>query len=149
MRELKKAKRIGAAGVVFAKVRAREKELREALLARRQFLVGELTRELRRGLRRHAQRGLDPVEEGGLSVEMEIGLTTASKRSEMLKQIDRTLERLNEGICGICEDCGGAINVGRLRVMPFAIRCTNCQERWEDSAVLSSNGASLSVMGAS
>lgn len=146
MRELKKAKRIGAAAVIFAKLRAREKELRETLLARRQALVSDLKRELRRGLRRPIQRGLDPVEEGGLSVEMEISLTTASKRSEMLKQIDRTLERLREGICGICEDCGGAISVGRLRVVPFAIRCTNCQERWEASAVLSTNGASLSAM---
>lgn len=135
MRELRRPKRIGAATDVFAKLRTRERRLRETLLARRQALVRDLKRELRKGLRRPAQRGLDPAEEGGLSVEMEIGLATASNRSHMLKQIDRTLERLKDGICGICEDCGGAINAGRLRVMPFAIRCTNCQERWEASAV--------------
>ncbi len=145
MKELKNSKERGAAAVVIAKLRMREKEMREMLLARRQAVVRELRRELRRGLERPAQRGLDLVEEGGLSVEMEIGLTTASQRSDVLRQIDRTLRRLKEGICGICEDCGHTINIGRLKVMPFAIRCKVCQERWEASAVLTGTAWGLEV----
>jgi hypothetical protein len=68
MKELKNSKERGTAAVVIAKLRMREKEMREMLLARRQAVVRELRGELRRGLGRPAQRGLDLVEEGGLSV---------------------------------------------------------------------------------
>lgn len=145
MKELRRSKRRGTATVVFARLRTREKNLREMLLARRQALVSQLRSELKKGLGRPAQRGLDLAEESELSVEMEIGLTTASTRSDMLKQIDRTLERLREGNRGICEDCGDAINAGRLKVMPFATRCTGCQERWETSSYQPRNGNGLSL----
>jgi DnaK suppressor protein len=34
---------------------------------------------------------------------------------------------------GMCEDCNEEINTERLRVMPFAIRCRDCQEIREEA----------------
>lgn len=100
----------------FVKPKTRE-ELREMLLVRRRALVGELRKELERHRGRPAQRGLglDLAEEAKVSFEEEIGLITASQRTELVKQIDWALERLKEGIYGICEDCGGEISIGRLK----------------------------------
>lgn len=136
MKHHKVVKKKTAAEPAFAKPKTRKEELQEMLLARRQALVEELKRELERHRGRPTQRGLglDLAEEAGTSLEDEIGLTTASQRTELVKQIDRALERLKEGIYGICEDCGDEIHIGRLKALPFAIRCTKCQERWEASA---------------
>lgn len=136
MQNHKVVKKKTEAETALARPKTRKEELQEMLLARRQALVGELKRELERHRGRPAQRGLglDLAEEAGTSLEDEIGLTTASRWTELVKQIDRALERLKEGIYGICEDCGGEISIGRLKALPFAIRCTRCQERWEASA---------------
>ncbi|MBI2903029.1 MAG: TraR/DksA C4-type zinc finger protein [Candidatus Methylomirabilis oxyfera] len=142
MREHRKLKKRGEA-IASASPRSREKKLQNTLLARREALVSGLLRELTRNVRRaaHLGLGLDLAEQAGVSVEEEIGLTTASQRTEMVHQIDRTLQRLKEGTHGVCEYCGDEISVGRLKAMPFAVRCTACQEQWEASAARSRNGA--------
>ncbi len=148
MKTLRKPRRIRAANA-FAYLQTREKELRERLLSKRQALARDLRRELEQRWNRPAQRevGIDLAEEVGISLEEEIGLTAASQRTEVIRQIDRMLERLEEGRGGLCEDCGREIGKARLRVIPFATRCTDCQERWERSPALSGKGTLLPMMG--
>ena len=148
---MKQSRRLKRAGEVISstKARNREKDLANVLLGKRQALVKELRRELAVHWGRvHRELGLDPVEQAGISAEEEIGLTAFSQRTELVKQIDRTLEHLREGTYGVCEYCGDGISIERLKVMPFAIRCTGCQELCEASVALSRNVAG-SASGAS
>ncbi|HET7293495.1 MAG TPA: TraR/DksA family transcriptional regulator, partial [Vicinamibacteria bacterium] len=46
-----------------------------------------------------------------------------------LRDIDSALERLQNGDYGTCSDCGTEIAELRLRALPFADRCRDCQER--------------------
>jgi DnaK suppressor protein len=39
----------------------------------------------------------------------------------------QALRRMTEGSYGICEDCGKAIPLGRLRSLPHARQCVRCQ----------------------
>ncbi len=48
-----------------------------------------------------------------------------------LEVIEEALLKIEAGTYGICDDCGAEIPVGRLNVMPFAVRCVDCQERHE------------------
>jgi DnaK suppressor protein len=48
-----------------------------------------------------------------------------------LKQIDISLQRIEAGTFGDCEDCGVEIPVKRLRVRPDATLCLKCQEAFE------------------
>ena len=149
MKQSRTLKRAGEA-ISSTKARNREKELGKMLLGKRQVLVEKLRSDLARHWGHvHRELVLDPTEQAGISAEEEIGLTAVSQRTELVKQIDRTLEHLKEGTYGICEYCGDGINIERLKVMPFAIRCTDCQELWEASVALSRNGASLPLMRAS
>ena len=50
----------------------------------------------------------------------------------MLIKIDASLAKLDENTYGICEDCDEPIMPGRLLVLPFAIRCRDCQEIEEE-----------------
>ena len=48
-----------------------------------------------------------------------------------LLAIEEALEKLQEGTYGVCEECGDEIGSGRMRVMPLAKLCVNCQSRFE------------------
>jgi DnaK suppressor protein len=45
--------------------------------------------------------------------------------------LDDALERLRRGLCGVCDECGEEISLERLRVMPFAAYCIDCQHQRE------------------
>lgn len=46
-------------------------------------------------------------------------------------QVEHALERLEQGLYGICEDCGQEIAPERLEFKPEATRCVTCQGRWD------------------
>jgi DnaK suppressor protein len=41
------------------------------------------------------------------------------------------LSRYADGAYGLCKSCGGPIDPARLRALPHATRCLNCQRRVE------------------
>lgn len=65
------------------------------------------------------------------SPDHEIGFATRSLLIERASRLARALERLEHGEYGLCQECGAAIAVERLRVMPEATTCVACQERLE------------------
>ena len=54
--------------------------------------------------------------------------------SETLKKIDEALQRLEEGSYGVCVECAEKIAEARLKALPFANTCRECQERREEDA---------------
>jgi DnaK suppressor protein len=52
-------------------------------------------------------------------------------KSETLTKIDAALRRLEEGTYGDCFECGDQISEARLRALPFAVRCKDCEEARE------------------
>lgn len=51
--------------------------------------------------------------------------------NKRLDQIEQALERFEAGTYGRCIDCGQAIALERLQVMPTAELCIQCQEKQE------------------
>jgi DnaK suppressor protein len=52
-------------------------------------------------------------------------------QSEALHKVNDALRRLEEGTYGRCFDCGEDIPEARLRALPFAVRCKDCEEARE------------------
>ncbi len=50
---------------------------------------------------------------------------------ESIRKIELALKRLDEGSYGYCEECGEEISMERLKVIPFALLCRDCQEARE------------------
>jgi DnaK suppressor protein len=44
-----------------------------------------------------------------------------------LRLIDEALARLDHGTYGICAECGDEIGIERLKALPFAVRCVDCE----------------------
>jgi DnaK suppressor protein len=67
-----------------------------------------------------------------LHTEMQVALM--DRRTRQLVQIQDALARLAEGRYGFCQECDEFIGVPRLRALPFAQRCHECQGHAERRA---------------
>ncbi|HET8644616.1 MAG TPA: TraR/DksA C4-type zinc finger protein [Vicinamibacteria bacterium] len=53
--------------------------------------------------------------------------------SETLRRIDEALLKLDAGTYGVCAACDETIAEPRLKALPFATLCRDCQEREEEA----------------
>ena len=70
----------------------------------------------------------DAVEFAIKAAEQDMSARTADLRSQVLKEIDRALERVAGGHYGVCEGCSEEIAPPRLKAIPWARYCVRCQE---------------------
>jgi len=69
----------------------------------------------------------DRGEESNADAEAEIDSAIGVSHSEELARVREALQRIENGVYGVCEDCGGAIGEDRLDANPCARRCIECQ----------------------
>ena len=67
--------------------------------------------------------------EAGIQEDIEFALI--QMKAETLHKVDEALGRLEEGAYGNCFECGEEISRQRLRALPFAVRCIDCEEARE------------------
>ena len=65
------------------------------------------------------------------AINRETSLALENRDLEVLKEIDYALAKMKKGTYGICESCGDEIPIERLKVLPFARYCLECQEEME------------------
>lgn len=115
--------------------RQRKDRLRKALIQRREKIVKDSKAEIKKYISGEKRQLVETVmDDGDLSVvdlSEDISLKQLSTHRETLIKIDAALKKLDEGTYGICEDCGDTISEERLKVIPFAILCRDCQEKKE------------------
>lgn len=58
----------------------------------------------------------------------------------LLKKLDESLKRIEDGTFGVCEECGEDIEVRRLDARPTATLCVSCKEEQERKEVLTAAG---------
>ena len=63
--------------------------------------------------------------------DREIDATLEEQTERRLKQVERALEKIEEGTYGICDDTGEEIPRGRLEAIPEAVRTVEAQQRFE------------------
>jgi DnaK suppressor protein len=64
--------------------------------------------------------------------DREISMLLTQRGRKKLLAIDEALDKIKEGSYGICEECGEQIGAGRLKVMPLAKHCVECQGKIEE-----------------
>ena len=110
-------------------------ELRRILEDRRRELSSELRRQI------HDVRAIGPAdmahgvvdaEEASVSdIQEDIEIALMQMKSETLNRVNEALGRLEAGSYGFCYECGEEISGPRLRALPFALRCKDCEEERE------------------
>src|SRR5687768_18444679 len=112
---------------------SRYTELKAMLEHRRQELSSEVHGKMR-DVRADGGKDRDVLDQGESSevdIQEDIELALIQMKSETLNKIDAALRRLEDGSYGDCFECGDEISEARLRALPFAVRCKECEEARE------------------
>src|ERR1700730_3784437 len=113
--------------------RSRYSELRQMLDERRREIHAQVQVKMR-GVREEGTWGgklnevLDAVESAEADIQEDLEFALVQMKSETLNKITDALTRLEQGTYGNCFECGEEIAEKRLKALPFAVRCKDCEE---------------------
>jgi DnaK suppressor protein len=71
----------------------------------------------------------DEMDQARATGEVETHASLIARAEEGLRYIDEALGRAEKGYYGICAGCSQEIPIERLRALPFAIYCVDCQQK--------------------
>ena len=89
---------------------------------------------------------LDAAETSEADIQDDIEFALIQMKSETLHKIEEALARLGEGTYGNCFECGDEISERRLRALPFAVRCKDCEEAREDRGAAAADAVAAAVV---
>ena len=69
----------------------------------------------------------DPADRASQEEEFSLELRTRDRERKLIKKIEKTLARLEEGDYGFCDGCGVEIGIRRLEARPTATLCIDCK----------------------
>jgi DnaK suppressor protein len=117
---------------------SRYADLKKILEGRRNEILNEVQGRIRGVRTEGSQNKLNEVFDAGESSEVDIQedieFALIQMKAETLTKINEALARLEEGNYGNCFECGEEISEARLRALPFAVRCKDCEEAREIAA---------------
>jgi DnaK suppressor protein len=114
---------------------AEKQQIQTALSDRRAQLAAEIRGELERAGHQHFADLAGEVADAGDSsvadamVDQDIAIVR--RQVEELTQVEAAQKRVAEADFGECDECGTAIGLQRLLIVPQATRCVVCQEQHE------------------
>ena len=115
--------------------------MRDILIKRRNALRKALAGDLSLLKQLNETTSGDVVDAALDSAQDEINSQLAEVESRELASIDNALERMREGSYGLCEACSTKIPMARLKALPYATMCIECQREAELEGGIGGAGA--------
>lgn len=115
-----------------------EEALRRRLTEQRKEILNLYEHDLRVGQEASDEGSEDIVDRANNSYNREFMFALSDSERLILLEIDHAIDRLDEGTYGSCLNCEQSIPKVRLRAVPWARYCIDCQERVEQGQVLES-----------
>jgi DnaK suppressor protein len=107
------------------------RNMRDLLVTRRDALRKALAGDLSLLQQLREQSGSDVVDAALDAAQDEITSQLAEVESRELASIEKALVRIKNGEYGECEGCGNKIPLARLKALPYATSCIECQRASE------------------
>ncbi len=115
------------------------KAFKDRLLALRARLRGDVTQMAEAALKKNRTESngdlssmpIHMADIGSDNFEQEFTLSLMENDEGTLGLIESSLERIEEGTYGQCEECGVKIPKSRLNAIPYATLCVRCAEQQE------------------
>jgi DnaK suppressor protein len=131
-----KTTKIAAKTDIREATRSRYAELKAMLENRRREIQADVQGRIRDVRSEGAHGGkasevLDAGESSEADIQDDLEFALIQMKSETLNKINDALARLEAGNYGNCFECGEEIAEKRLRALPFAVRCKDCEEARE------------------
>lgn len=107
-------------------------ELRNDLLKLRETIIKHAEEQIKDPSNVVFEGG-DEIDRANIETDRYINLQRIKTRElKLLRKIDYALMKMDQGIYGICENCGVPIPFERLKARPVANMCINCKELEEE-----------------
>jgi len=106
--------------------------LRERLVGKVDFMQGETLKKSRQDASGDLSNvPIHMADVGTDNYERDIMIELIQNGEEGVRNIDTALEKIEEGAFGVCELCAKKINKERLKAVPYAKLCIDCQREEE------------------
>jgi RNA polymerase-binding transcription factor len=115
--------------------RERRDDIRRLLVERRRELLNAIqsrVRDVREEGSAKYHYPSHPAETIEAEPDDDLPFALIQMKAEVLQRVNEAVRHFDEGTYGYCVDCGEVIALSRLRAMPFAVRCRDCEETRED-----------------
>lgn len=74
----------------------------------------------------------DPADRATAESDRAFTLRLRDRERHLIRKIQAALKRIDDGVYGVCEECGDDISIPRLRARPVTRLCINCKARQEE-----------------
>jgi DnaK suppressor protein len=106
-------------------------KFRKTLLKEREQIVGDV-KQIVESSKEMGQDGTQDIgDEAANMYNKQVLLSLNENERKRLKEVDESLDRIENGTYGICDECGGPIILKRLEVRPVAKYCVPCLTKLE------------------
>ncbi len=78
----------------------------------------------------------DPADRATAESERAFILRLRDRDRKVVKKIRQTLDRIDNGEFGVCEECGEEIGLARLKARPITTLCIRCKSSQEEEEKL-------------
>lgn len=109
---------------------------RERLIEQQQQITSLYEHDLRIGQQASDEGTEDIVDRANNSYNREFMFSLSDTERKILLEIENALTRLDDGSYGGCLNCKEDIPKARLRAVPWARYCVDCQEQVEQGVIL-------------
>lgn len=103
-------------------------EVRERLKRMLTELRSEIQQEVKGASERDLAHIIESTDVASDAAEGDLALRIAESEGVEATEIQRAIDKVDNGSYGVCEGCNKPINSERLRFLPFATHCIKCQE---------------------
>ena len=73
----------------------------------------------------------DPNDRASLEADRNFELRIRDRERRLILKMREAIQRIDDGVFGICESCGGPISEKRLMARPVTVNCIDCKTREE------------------
>ena len=108
----------------------RHRALKGMLEERRQEILDKL-RTIREAMPDQRLDVQDAEEQAVTDFAKDMEFALVQMKADTLSRIDEAMRRLEAGTYGECAECGTEIPAARLKALPFAVLCRDCQAQEE------------------
>ncbi|PYQ39368.1 MAG: conjugal transfer protein TraR [Acidobacteria bacterium] len=108
----------------------RHQALKGMLEERRQEILDKL-RTIREAMPDQRLDVQDAEEQAVTDFAKDMEFALVQMKADTLGRIDEAMRRLEAGTYGQCAECGTEIPAARLKALPFAVLCRDCQAQEE------------------
>lgn len=106
-------------------------KFRKILLDRKKAIVDIAESMREQGMGVEKEDLADEVDLASTETGQTLNLRLRDRELILLKKIDKTIEKLDDGEYGKCESCGEEIGLKRLEARPVTDLCIRCKEEQE------------------